>query len=68
MKDRELTRSPEGVSTGGLSVDIEDTEAALGEAEPWEPWETKLVVWSLAIGLVSLAVLGVIINMTILNK
>jgi len=68
MKNRELTRSPEGASTGGLNIGVEGAEEALANPEPWEPWETKLVVWSIGIGLVSLAVLGTIINMTILAK
>lgn len=36
------------------------------EAEPWEPWETRLCLWSLGLGIVGLVVLGVIINLTIL--
>lgn len=68
MRDREITRSPEGVSTGGLHGGIEGAEEVLSNPEPWEPWETKLVTWSIGIGLVSLAILGAIINMTILNK
>ncbi len=67
MKNREITRSPEGGSTGGLNIGVEGAEEVLANPEPWEPWETKLVVWSIGIGLVSLAVLGTIINMTILN-
>lgn len=57
-------------TTGGLHGDLEagDVEAALGNAEPWEPWETKLVTWSIGIGVVSLVILGAIINVTILNK
>jgi hypothetical protein len=38
------------------------------EAEPWEPWETKLVVWSIAIGIVFLIVGGYLINAFVLNK
>lgn len=45
-----------------------DMEDALGEAEPWEFWETKLVMWSLVIGIGGLVVLGGIINVTILAK
>jgi len=37
-------------------------EALLGEAEPWEPWETQLVGWSIGIGLAGLVVLGFLIN------
>jgi len=39
----------------------------LGEAEPWEPWETKLVVWSVGIGLVCLVIGGYLIDRFILS-
>ncbi len=41
-------------------------EALLGEPEPWEPWETKLVLYSLVIGAVGLVALGAIVNVFIL--
>jgi hypothetical protein len=41
-------------------------QALLGEAEPWEPWETQLVGWSIGIGLAGLVVLGFLINTFIL--
>lgn len=56
------------IRTGGLHGDLGDTESALGEAEPWEEWEGKLVSYSVGIGIVLLIIFGVIINMTILNK
>jgi hypothetical protein len=31
-------------------------------AEPWEPWETKLVLYSLGIGIVVLVIGGLLIN------
>jgi len=44
----------------------ESAEELLGEAEPWEPWETKLVGGSIGIALVSLVILGWLINTYIL--
>lgn len=38
----------------------------LGEAEPWEAWETQLVSYSLVLAIISLVVLGVLINTFIL--
>ncbi len=38
----------------------------LGEGEPWEPWETKLVVWSIAVGLLVLLVGGYLVHTLIL--
>ncbi len=48
----------------GTAVDQEQksAQALLGEAEPWEPWETQLVGWSIGIGLAGLVVLGFLIN------
>lgn len=54
--------------TGGLTGEI--TAADVGEvmekAEPWESWETQLCVWSIAIGLGALVVLGILIDLFIL--
>lgn len=55
-------------SYGGLTAMVEDSEDALGKPEPWEFWETKLVMWSLVIGIGALVVLGGIINITILSR
>lgn len=42
-------------------------EELLGEAEPWESWETKLVGYSIGIAVVGVVVLGVLINTFILK-
>ncbi len=44
-----------------------DPEALSGEAEPWEPWETRLVAASLAIGAAGLVVLGWLVDHFILS-
>ena len=46
----------------------DSAEELLGEAEPWEPWETKLVGGSIGIALVALIILGWLINTFILNR
>lgn len=43
-----------------------DVEALSGTPEPWEPWETTLVLGSIALGLVGLVVLGWLVNRFIL--
>lgn len=43
-------------------------EVEMGEAEPWEPWETKLVTWSVGIGVVCLIIGGILIDRFILGK
>ncbi len=46
--------------------EMRSAEELLGEAEPWESWETKLVAWSIGIACVGLVVLGYLINTYIL--
>lgn len=41
-------------------------EALSGTPEPWEPWETTLVLVSIAIGTVGLVVLGWLVDWFIL--
>ena len=45
----------------------QSNEALLGEAEPWETWETKLVTWSIGLAIVGLVVLGWLIDHDILS-
>ncbi len=45
----------------------QSAEELLGEAEPWESWETKLVAGSIAIAIVGVVVLGWLINTYILK-
>jgi len=67
--EQENQAPKEPVRTGGLHMDGElDQAAALEDAEDWEDWETKLVMWSIGIGIGVLVVFGAIINMTILAK
>lgn len=43
------------------------TEELLGEPEPWETWETKLVFWCIGIALVGLIILAWLISTYILT-
>lgn len=45
---------------------LEASKAWGEEVEPWEPWETRLCLWSLGIGIGSLVVLGVLVNIFLL--
>ena len=47
--------------------ELVSAEELLGEPEPWEPWETKLVMYSIGIALVGLVILGFLINAFILS-
>jgi hypothetical protein len=44
----------------------DEMEVEIEEGELWEPWETKLVVVSIVIGIAVLVVGGIIANLTIL--
>lgn len=44
----------------------ESAEALLGEAEPWEAWESKFVGGCIALAITGLVVLGFLINTYIL--
>ncbi len=46
--------------------EAESAEELLGEPEPWESWETKLVLWSISITIVGVVVLGWLIDTYIL--
>jgi len=43
-----------------------DENALSGQAEPWESWETALVLGSIALGLVGLVLLGWLVDRFIL--
>ena len=45
----------------------ESADELLGEAEPWEKWETQLVSYSIGIAIVSVIILGWLINTYILD-
>lgn len=55
-----------------MAITATDEEAArsaeelLGDAEPWEKWETQLVGYSIGIAIVGIVVLGILINTYIL--
>jgi hypothetical protein len=46
--------------------ELSHTEELAGHGEPWEPWETQLVLWSIGLGVAGLVVLGVLVNAFIL--
>ncbi|MBN1240236.1 MAG: hypothetical protein JXB36_17160 [Gammaproteobacteria bacterium] len=54
-------------SGSGSPRSDEGDEALAGAPEPWEPWETRLVVWSLGIGFAGLLVLGWLVDRFILS-
>ena len=45
----------------------QSAEELLGEAEPWETWETQLVTWSIGIAIAGVVILGLLINIFILK-
>ncbi len=59
---QQATQSMEEQVQRGLSGELDVSESAMGEWEPWDLWETKLCLWSLLIGIGALIVLGALIN------
>lgn len=47
--------------------ELTSAEELRGEPEPWEPWETKLVLYSIGLALAGLVVLGFLVNTFILS-
>ena len=47
--------------------EIKSQESLFSDPEPWESWETSLVVWCISIGIVGLIILGWLVNAFILS-
>ena len=50
-----------------LAGGVYEAEDVLSDAEPWEPVETKLVLWSFAIAAVALVIGLIIVPTSILH-
>ena len=48
-------------------MSLEHAEVAIDAPEPWEPFETQLVGWSIGIGIAGLIILGTLINIYLLG-
>jgi hypothetical protein len=46
----------ETTASGSLTGEALEAEDVLGDSEPWEPVETKLVVWSFIIAAIALII------------
>ncbi|NOZ24926.1 MAG: hypothetical protein GXO94_02390 [Nitrospirae bacterium] len=60
----ETKKEPASGSLTGAALEAEDV---LAGAEPWEPVETKLVVWSLVIAAVALIIGLIVVPTSILH-
>ena len=47
--------------------DIKSEDSLFSDPEPWESWETSLVIWCIGIGIGGLILLGWLVNTLILN-
>lgn len=61
-----MSRSEEQTATGGEQTSSDFDDRAIPEPEPWEPWETRLCLWSVGLGIIGLCILGAIVNVFIL--
>tara|TARA_B100001996_G_C18179137_1_gene407503 strand:+ start:338 stop:502 length:165 start_codon:yes stop_codon:yes gene_type:complete len=48
------------------SDELESAQELLSDPEPWESWESKLVVYSIIVAIIGLIILGILINWLIL--
>lgn len=48
------------------SHEDESLNALTAPAEPWEKWESQLVIYSLVLAIIGLIILGILINLFIL--
>jgi len=62
MSSERSEKEEAGPGPSNLSGGMDMDETVLGDPEPWAPWETRLVLWSLAIGGAGLVVLGLLVN------
>lgn len=53
--------------TGSLSGEALEVEDVLAGAEPWEPIETKLVVWSLVAAVIALVIGLIVVPTSVLH-
>ncbi len=70
-----MTNGAETTVTGGAResvteeefvAEFEALEVEIDECEPWEEWETKLVTYSIGLGIAGLVVMGALVNAFIL--
>ena len=47
--------------------ELTSAEELLGDPEPWESWETKLVLYSVGIACIGIVILGYLVNTFILT-
>ena len=60
------TTVTEGAREEEFIAEFEALEVEIDEHEPWEAWETKLVTYSIGLGIAGLVVMGVLVNAFIL--
>ncbi len=68
MADKKMTEKEirAAVEDGGLTEDM-DTSSVLEGAEPWEPIETKLVLYSFLVAIIALIIGLIVVPTSILH-
>ena len=64
----EEEKKKEVTGTGSLSADSLEVEEVMEGAEPWESWETKLVLGSFAVAIIVLIIGLLLVPSSILNS
>ena len=62
-----MSTKQEPPGSGTLTSESLDTEDVLEGAEPWEPVETKLVVWSFVAAIIALLIGLIVVPTSILH-
>jgi hypothetical protein len=61
-----MTNVTEGTADERGAAASQSADLEIDAYEPWEPWETSLVLWSIGLGIAGLVVLGILVNIFIL--
>lgn len=67
MKNPQRMTNEEEILEASDEEEARSAQELLGEPEPWESWETKLIGWSMGIGIIGLVILGYLINTYLLK-
>ncbi len=54
------------VNTVSTAQEVATIDSEIDAPEPWEPFETQLVSWSIGLGIAGLVVLGTLVNLFLL--
>jgi hypothetical protein len=54
------------MNTVAAAQAVDSIDSEIDAPEPWEPFETQLVGWSIGLGIAGLVILGTLVNLFLL--